>query len=165
MMLAIALALLNGGMIALSRTLNGALGRKVGAVRSSFWNHSVGFAFMSLVVLGASLLTGTSPLPISAPLTAWLGGVVGVIFVAINSYVIVRLGASRTTSFVVGAQMLTGVAISSIAYPLDGRFALRLAGAGIVIAGIALANSRREPAAAAPVEPVTGAGGNETVRV
>ena len=146
MILGIFLAILNGGVIALSRIVNGALGRKVGAMRSSFWNHAVGFGFMSFVLLAVSLFRGTPSLVSDAPVVAWLGGVLGVLFVAINSHVIVRLGASRTTSFVVGAQMLTGVAISSIAHAVDERFVLRLAGAALVIAGIVLANTaRREP--------------------
>lgn len=148
---AIFLALLTGGVIALSRIVNGALSRKVGAMRSSLWNHLVGLGFMTIILSGMALVTGPPALPTGAPLTAWAGGVLGVIFVAINSHVIVRLGASRTTSFVVGAQMLTGVMVSSISHPVDAAFLVRLAGAALVTGGIALANSRREPAA--PTEP------------
>lgn len=148
---AILLALLTGGVIALSRTVNGALGREVGAMRSSFWNHVVGFGFMTALLAVLTLVNGPPRLPVGAPIAAWAGGVLGVIFVAINSHVILRLGASRTTSLVVGAQMLTGVAVSSDAHPLDASFLIKLAGALLVIGGIILSNSR--PVTAAPQAP------------
>lgn len=145
MITAILLALFTGGLIALSRIVNGTLGRKVGPMRSSFWNHIVGFGFMSLVLAVVLLWKGQVHVPLDAPFYAWMGGVFGVAFVAINSHVIVRLGASSTTSLVVGAQMLTGVALSSFAHPLDERFLVRLAGAFLVIAGIVVVNRRRLP--------------------
>lgn len=140
--MSILVALLTGGVIAVSRVVNGTLGRKVGPMKSSLWNHVVGFIFMSAILWVTTLWNGTPHLPVSAPAIAWAGGVLGVAFVYINSRVIVRLGASRTTCLVVGAQMLTGVLVSSLAQPFDVRFLVRLTGAFFVIGGIILANRR-----------------------
>jgi transporter family-2 protein len=76
----------------------------------------------------------------------------GVIFVALNSHVIPRLGASKTTSLVVAAQMLASVAIDSFGKPVSSATVVILAGAALIIVGVWLSasstkkNVRREPA-------------------
>jgi transporter family-2 protein len=139
----ILIALSNGLLIGTSRTVNGHLGRKEGPIRAALWNHGVGFGFLSLPIL---FIHGVGPgAGAGAPVFAWLGGVLGVGFVAINSHVVVRLGASRTASLVVGAQILTGVAISNVGAPIDRATLVRLAGSALIILGIWVANSRRKP--------------------
>ena len=75
----------------------------------------------------------------SAPITAWFGGVLGVAFVALNSHVLPKLGASKTTSFVVGAQMLASVAIDSLGCPFSEATLAVLAGSAIVMTGVWMA--------------------------
>ncbi|WP_165191600.1 DMT family transporter [Caulobacter soli] len=153
MLTAVLLALSNGLCIGLSRAVNGHLGRRDGPLRASLWNHVVGFVFLSAPMA----LQGVGAFHVGpAPWFAWIGGVLGVAFVALNSHVVVRLGASRTAGLVVGAQMLTGVVISNLGAAIDGRTLVRLAGAGLIVAGIWLANTpnaprrlRRAPAAQA----------------
>jgi transporter family-2 protein len=140
---AILVALTNGLLVGLSRALNGALGRRVGVIGASLWNHAVGFCFLSIAAIAAP---GARFLPLgAAPAWTWLGGVVGVAFVATNSYVIVRAGAARTAGLVVSGQMLASVVIASLGAPIDRSILVRLLGAALVIAGAVLA--RREPKA------------------
>lgn len=150
MLLFVLLALLNGVLIGTSRAINGHLGKKVGPLRTSLWNHAVGFIFLSLLIglfYRSDLAVGTG-----VPVNAWLGGVLGVIFVALNSHVIPRLGASKTTSLVVAAQMLASVAIDNFGKPVSSAMVATLIGAALIITGVWLSasstkkNAPREPA-------------------
>jgi transporter family-2 protein len=147
MLLFVLLALLNGVLIGTSRAINGHLGKKVGPLRTSLWNHAVGFLFLSLLIglICRNDLTVGSDVPVNA----WLGGVLGVIFVALNSHVVPRLGASKTTSLVVAAQMLASVAIDSFSRPISNATVITVGGAFLIIAGVWLSasstkNARRE---------------------
>ncbi|MFB9948908.1 DMT family transporter [Rhizobium puerariae] len=137
MLTLIGLALLNGVLIATSRAINGHLGRKVGAIRTSLWNHAVGFVFLSLIA--TTLFQSDMAVEAAVPIQAWLGGILGVAFVALNSHAVPRLGAGKTTSFVVGAQMLTSVAIDSLRRPFSEATITALGGAAIIIAGVWMA--------------------------
>jgi transporter family-2 protein len=151
MLIAVLIALSNGLCIGISRGINGHLGRREGPLRASLWNHVVGFVFLSAPIA----LQGAGAFHVGpAPWFAWIGGVLGVAFVALNSHVVVRLGASRTAGLVVGAQMLTGVVISNLGAAIDGRTLVRLAGAALIVAGIWLANN---PGAIARLRPALAA--------
>ncbi|EJK85326.1 DMT family transporter [Rhizobium sp. AP16] len=150
MLLFVSLALLNGILIGTSRAINGHLGKKVGPLRTSLWNHAIGFIFLSLLIglfYRSDFAVGTG-----VPANAWLGGVLGVIFVALNSHVIPRLGASKTTSLVVAAQMLASIVIDSFDRPVSGATVVTLTGAALIIVGVWLSasstkkNAQREAA-------------------
>jgi transporter family-2 protein len=150
MLLFVLLGLLNGVLIGTSRAINGHLGKKVGPLKTSLWNHAVGFIFLSALIgvfYRSDLAVGAD-----VPANAWLGGVLGVVFVALNSQVIPKLGASKTTSFVVAAQMLASVAIDSFGKPVSSATVVTLAGAALIIIGVWLSASStkktpvREPA-------------------
>lgn len=103
----IILALLNGCCISFSRILNGKLGQDTSAFNASFWNHVVGFVFLSLVVyLMPDIPMNTI---LNAPPLMWTGGVIGAVFVALNSYVLTNIGATLTALLVIGGQLLAGV--------------------------------------------------------
>ncbi|WP_258406084.1 DMT family transporter [Shewanella aegiceratis] len=103
----ILLALLNGVCIGLCRILNGRLGQASDAYYASLWNHGVGFALLSLLLV----LMPTTPISglLDAPLYAWLGGVVGAGFVVLNTQVILRLGATLCSLLVISGQLFSGV--------------------------------------------------------
>lgn len=106
MTMVILLALLNGCCISFCRILNGRLSQDTSAFNASLWNHVVGFIFLSLIVYF------TSSVPVitimDAPVSAWFGGVIGALFVALNSYVLSKVGATLTALLVIGGQLLTG---------------------------------------------------------
>ncbi|WP_258190823.1 DMT family transporter [Photobacterium angustum] len=112
MTLVIFLALLNGCCISFCRVLNGRLSQDTSAFYASFWNHVVGFIFLSFVVYFSSTVPVKTIM--DAPVIAWLGGVMGALFVALNSYVLSKVGATLTVILVITGQLLTGVVWDAI---------------------------------------------------
>lgn len=109
MILFVALAILGGVLISLSRQLNGRLALSTTALIASFWNHVVGFVALAVVMVAAPALwpTGVAEVPV----WAWFGGPVGVLFVASGSWLILRIGAASTAILVISGQMVGGVAL------------------------------------------------------
>lgn len=116
-MLMILLALLNGCCISFCRVINGRLAQDTSAFNASFWNHAVGFVFLSVIVY----FTTAVPLETmqAAPIAAWFGGVIGAVFVAINSYVLSKVGATLTALLVIGGQLFTGVVWEALSHGVD----------------------------------------------
>ena len=139
----ILLALLNGICIGASRAINGRLAQQGGAFAASWWNHLVGFLLLSalLPTLGGAPLAGLA----DVPATAYLGGVLGALFVAVNSHVLTRLGMMKTTLLVIAGQMLTGILLDRLA-GVERSALAQLLGAALILAGLWLA---RRPAAQA----------------
>lgn len=106
------LALLNGCCISFCRIINGRLAQNSSAFNASFWNHTIGFIFLSFIVYLTSSVAVTAIM--DAPLSLWSGGVIGVFFVALNSYVLSRIGATLTARLVIAGQLLTGVTLDAI---------------------------------------------------
>ena len=107
MLTPVLMAILGGVLIGLSRQLNGRLAVSTSAMMASFWNHLVGFAL--LTVLGISGVFILTPDISGLSLWVWLGGPVGVIFIAAGSWLIVRIGAVNTAMMVIAGQMIWGV--------------------------------------------------------
>jgi transporter family-2 protein len=137
-------AFLAGVLVTLSRALNGRLSLSGSPLRASLWNHAVGFVFLAAAALitGAGLpaaLTGGAPPP---PALAWAGGPIGVIFVAAGSWLVTRIGAAATALLVIAGQMLSGVALDA-ATGAGGITPVRVAGVGLILAGVWLAGAGR----------------------
>ncbi len=143
----ILLALLNGLCIGASRAINGRLGSHIGAFPTSWWNHAVGFALLSALLL---LTPGSTPALLetlhSAPLLSYAGGVIGVLFVALNSHVLPRIGTTRTAVLVISGQMVTGVLLDFHGQWHTSTLA-QLAGVALIVAGIYLSRRPVKPAA------------------
>jgi transporter family-2 protein len=137
MLTLIGLASLNGILIAVSRVINGHLSQKVGAIRTALWAHAVGFILLSLII--ATMFRNNMVVKPALPVTAWLGGILGVAFVALNSHAVPKLGAGKTTSFVVGAQMLASVATDSLSRPFSETTVAAFGGAAIIVTGVWMA--------------------------
>ncbi len=73
-----------------------------------------------------------------APRTAWLGGTLGVIFVASGSWLVARIGAAMTAMLVISGQMISGVALD-LAMGQPGAPGLRAGGVALILAGMWLA--------------------------
>ncbi|MFD4314790.1 DMT family transporter [Streptomyces sp. NPDC058548] len=149
MTLHILLALLNGAFIGTSRAVNGQLSTRIGPFRASVWNHVVGFVLLTVVLFalhglsgagsgsGSGAEAGTAVGPGAVPVSAYLGGVFGALFVAVNSHVFPRLGAMNASLLVISGQVLSAVAIDGVQ---DGSLpsAPRLLGVALVLTGLAL---------------------------
>ncbi|WEK05264.1 MAG: DMT family transporter [Candidatus Devosia phytovorans] len=139
MTLFIAYAIAAGILVGLSRQLNGRLALSTSPLIASFFNHAVGFVFLT----GLGLILGNLFLPGAAntPWWAWLGGPVGVIFVASGSWLIARIGAINTAMLVIGGQMVSGVALDLFRGAPLTLWACAL-GVVLILAGMALTQKR-----------------------
>lgn len=133
MIMMILLALTNGVCIGLSRILNGLLSQDTNAFNASLWNHVVGFTLLSLLLT----FIPTPPLAslLTAPVYTWFGGVLGTFFVAINSYVLSRIGATMTALLVITGQLVTGVVFDAITTHTEP---FQLLGILLIIIGVLL---------------------------
>jgi bacterial/archaeal transporter family-2 protein len=71
----------------------------------------------------------------------WTGGLLGAIYIAIVVVLAPRLGAGTTVATVVGGQMVASLVLDHyglVGFPEHPINALRLAGAGLVMAGVIL---------------------------
>ena len=135
----VALALLAGVLVSLSRQINGRLALSTSALHSSWWNHLVGLVFITIVgLLAGGLFTGE---PLAAPWWAYLGGVIGVVFIAAGSWLIARIGAAQTAMLIIAGQMISGVVLD-IMMGTAGNPAARIIGVALILAGMWVARSK-----------------------
>lgn len=139
MTLAILYALLAGVLVSLSRQINGRLSLSTSALTASFWNHIVGLAV--LTVLGLALGGLWPQGALDAPWHAYLGGTMGVIFVASGSWLIARIGAINTAMLVIGGQMVSGVLLDLVRGAQD-NIVTSVVGVAMIIAGMSLTQKR-----------------------
>jgi transporter family-2 protein len=139
MTLFITYAITAGILVGLSRQLNGRLALSTSPLIASFFNHAVGFVFLTGLglFLGNLLLPGAS----GTPWWAYLGGPVGVVFVASGSWLIARIGAVNTALLVIGGQMVSGVVLDLLRGAPVTLWASAL-GVVLIIAGMALTQKR-----------------------
>lgn len=139
MTLAITYALLAGLLVGLSRQLNGRLALSTSPLVASFWNHIIGFAILSVLglVIGDLIPAGAA----DAPWHAYVGGPIGVVFVAAGSWLIPRIGAVNTALLVIGGQMVSGVALDLLRAVPTTLWASAL-GVALILAGMALTQRR-----------------------
>lgn len=132
-MLFLILGTLNGCCIALSRILNGQLSISRGAFSASFINHFIGFLFLSALV--SFLALPLQALPQEPYL--YLGGLVGALYVAINSFVIVRLGSTSSIVLVVSGQMLFALIVEAYRFGI-ANLNIQIFGAALIVVGVIL---------------------------
>ncbi|MDO6706886.1 DMT family transporter [Photobacterium sp. 1_MG-2023] len=143
MALFIILALLNGVCIGLSRVINGRLSVSLNAMKASCWNHLIGFIFLSILLFIVNINQEAFYLPQKAPLIAFADGIIGVLFVALNSLVFPKLGATRTTLLVVSGQMMVGVMLTLSGQTLI-KMLCNLAGVALILLGIFLNKTQQD---------------------
>jgi len=132
------LAVLNGVFIGTSRAINSQLSMDIGPFRASFWNHIIGFAFLTTLFI----LTGNLKLSagLDTSLFIYLGGFFGALFVAVNSYVFPRMGAVKTALLVISGQMISSVIIDYYAGNISRPF-IQLLGVSFILLGIYLSKT------------------------
>jgi transporter family-2 protein len=135
-----ALAILAGVLVSLSRQINGRLALSTSAMESSFWNHLVGLVFITCVALAVGGLFAGEPA--QAPWWAYLGGPVGVVFIAAGSWLIARIGAAQTALMIIAGQMISGVVLDII-MGAPGNLWARILGVGLILAGMWVAQGRK----------------------
>jgi len=143
------LAVLAGILVSLSRQINGRLALSTSAMESSFWNHLVGLVFITLAALVFGGLFAGAPL--ASPWWAYLGGTVGVIFIAMGSWLIQRIGAAQTALMIIAGQMVSGVVLD-VAMGAPGNLWARIAGVGLILAGMIVAQTGKRSIRQVPAE-------------
>lgn len=135
MTLFIAYAIIAGLLVGLSRQLNGRLAMSTTPLIASFFNHIVGFLFLTALglVLGNLILPGAA----DAPWWVYLGGPLGVVFVTAGSWLIPRIGAVNTALLVIGGQMVSGVMFDFVRGAPMTFWASAL-GVALILGGVAL---------------------------
>lgn len=135
----IAFAALAGVLVGVSRQVNGRLSLSTSPLVSSFWNHLVGFALLTVIGLGlGGLIPSTAA---AAPWFAYVGGPLGVVFVAAGSWLIPRIGATNTALLIIGGQMISGVALDLMS-GAPRMVLASLTGVAMILAGMALTQRR-----------------------
>ncbi len=143
MIICASLAVFAGVLVSLSRQINGRLALSTSAMESSFWNHLVGLVFITVIaLLVGGLFAGE---PQAAPWWAYLGGTVGVVFIAAGSWLISKIGAAQTALLIIAGQMVFGVLID-VAMGAPGNLWARILGVSLILAGMWVAHSGKKPA-------------------
>jgi bacterial/archaeal transporter family-2 protein len=139
-MLFITFACLAGILVGLSRQLNGRLSLSTSPLLASCWNHIIGFGALTILgmVIGGLLPTRAT----DAPWYAYLGGPIGVVFVAAGSWVVARIGAVNTALLIIGGQMVSGVALDLFRSDAPSLWASSL-GVVLIVGGMTIAQHRR----------------------
>lgn len=135
----VALATLAGVLVGVSRQVNGRLSLSTSPLVSSFWNHVVGFGLLTVIGLGLGGLIPASAA--AAPWYAYVGGPLGVVFVAAGSWLIPRIGATNTALLIIGGQMISGVALDLLS-AAPRPILTSAIGVAMILGGMALTQRR-----------------------
>ena len=139
--LAIVAVVLAGGATAMQAPTNARLAAAVGSpVNAAFVSFAVGTA--ALAVLAALFHTRPDMAATRAlPWYAWIGGLYGVVFVVAAAWSVPRLGVALTITLMVAGQLLISLVLDhfgALGVPREPISLGRLAGVGLVIAGVLL---------------------------
>lgn len=133
-------------LVGLGVSVQAAMNAQLGAVlqapiASSLWNFMLGTLVLALL-LGLGLFGRPSPdALLSAPWWAYLGGILGAIFVTTTVLAVPRVGTAVTLGSIICGQLIGALLIDTFGWlgvkpiPLDVS---RLAGIGMLIAGVML---------------------------
>ena len=106
------LAILAGVCIVVSRTINANLASVIGIFQGTIFNYIVGLIFSIVFLLFSSERASISHINLnSVPWWAYLGGVVGVLVVALSSYITPKISAFYLTIIIFIAQFFVGIII------------------------------------------------------
>jgi transporter family-2 protein len=137
----ILLMLVAGALVAIQAPLNAMLARGLGSpVSAATVSFAVGLAALALIALA------TAPRPDAAALRAlpphaWIGGLMGAVFVASAAWAAPRLGVAWLLVLTIAGQLAAALVIDHFGLfgaPRQPASAARLAGLALVLAGAAL---------------------------
>ncbi|MDY7806674.1 DMT family transporter [Burkholderia stagnalis] len=131
MLIYIVIALLNGGVVCVGCMVNGRLDPE----RASLWNRLNGLLF--LTILSVLFCDWQRAVQVTSPMYACVGGILGALLVAANSFALSQFEATLSMLMTVCSQMLTAVLFDILqGGTVAGR--LRCLGVAAVLAGLYL---------------------------
>lgn len=131
----IIIAILAGVTIVLNRVVNFNLAEKIGVFQGTFFHYLLGIisSFLFLIITNEKLLIGYENLA-NIPIWAYFGGALGVIIVALFTYITPRVSGFYITIFSFIGQLFVGVIID---YFTSGHFSLgKTLGGAMVVVGL-----------------------------
>ncbi|WP_052466114.1 DMT family transporter [Mobilicoccus massiliensis] len=105
-----------GAGMAVQQAINGRVNRHTDQVLATTWvNFSWGLPLLLGIAL-AQLAQGTwrAPMTLDAPAWAWMGGVVGIVYIAIGATVVHHLGVLLAVLFTLAGQLIGAVVIDLV---------------------------------------------------
>lgn len=136
-MIDIVLAVVAGGLVVLSMSLNSGLGQRIGVFRAGAVNYAVGLAG-ALVV---ALVLGWGSPTAGGPWWAWTGGLLGVAIVVVSNVVLPKISVALSALLIVLGQLGTGVALDALR--TGSLPPTVLGGAALVVVGALVARGRK----------------------
>ncbi|MCY6353817.1 DMT family transporter [Clostridium sp. ZS2-4] len=134
-MLYIILAFIAGCLVLLSMIINSQLAKRIGVFQGTFVNYIVGLLFTIIVLLFRNDTMNLSFNSLSnIPFWAYLGGLVGVIVVAISNIVIPKIPTIYSTLLIFSGQLFTGIIIDYFTGNLISKG--KIIGGFLIIAGL-----------------------------
>ena len=137
--LPVLLSFLMGVTIVLSRSVNALLAEKTSLFVSTWYNYSVGLSVSLCVWLLTRLMQGAPSLPeavAAVPLWAYLGGLMGVVTVSVQSFVTPRMPAFQLTLILFVGQVFMGLVLDALSGA--GGSAQEWIGGVFAVAGLSL---------------------------
>ena len=122
----------------------------INAQLRSFLHHpllaTLASVIVSFVAVFVVCLVLKTPMPSlsqlqAVPSWAWLGGVVGVIYIGVSLWLVPKLGASALVASLIGGQLLCSLLLDQfglVGFPQHSLNAGRLIGIALLIAGVLL---------------------------
>lgn len=134
------LALLAGSLIPFQTALNSRLGAALGnGVQATAASFVVATLAMLLLLAATQTAVPTMAQAGAVPPLAWLGGVLGAVYVTGVVFLAPRLGVGSVTILLIAGQVLSAMLIEHFGWlgaPQHPITALRLAGVGLLVVGI-----------------------------
>ncbi len=133
----VALSLLTGITIAVSRSINARFAGETGMLQSTFFNYAVGLIVSAVILLiagtGEPLLT--MPFTLSPRVYIYTGGLMGVFVVTLLNAIVAKISSFYATLLLFAGQVFSGILLDGI---LAGHFSfLNIAGGIFIAAGLA----------------------------
>ncbi|MDH4311223.1 MAG: DMT family transporter [Gammaproteobacteria bacterium] len=139
------LALLVGGALTVQVGMNATLARAIG---SPVWASAVSFVIGLLALVGFATVTGSRASTATLgqmPAWAWMGGLLGAVYVASVTILGPRLGGMTMVALVIAGQLLLALAVDQfgiLGYPQIAVTPTRLLGAALLLTGALLVMQR-----------------------
>jgi bacterial/archaeal transporter family-2 protein len=129
MTMAILVAIIAGASIVAARNINSILAEKNGLLAGTFFNYLTGLSlsFIFLLISNDRISLSVSSYS-TVPIWAYLGGLLGVLIVAVSNLVTPKISAFYLTLIIFIGQLFTGIAID--------YFALDLVSLGKILGGL-----------------------------